>query len=631
MITLRLLGPVELDVEGHAAPRGMLWRKNLALLAYLARSPERRRSREHLIGLLWGDKPDVSARHSLNEALRVIRRSGGEDLIASIGDQVALDTEGVAVDVDLLETSLSREDWKAAADQVRGTFMEGFAVPDSSAFEDWLAAERTLWREAAVEALRRHAERQLARGDTWGAQNAAAAGLNLDPFSDAAVRLAMLAAALRGERAAALAAYDDYVRRLSEQLDVSPEPATEELAERIRSERTWSLPETVSEEDLWARRLPLVGREEEMQAAVATFRQSVGESRAALVVVQGESGSGKTRLGEELLARARLEGAATGRIRAVPTDAETAWSGLAGLASGGLLEAAGALRASPEALATILPHATTTQPRLAALAAGSAATTVDRGFVELVHAVSRTQPVVAWIDGADCLDADSAGALPGVLRDLEGRPFTLLLTAAAFPPEPFLDDLRSRIGRDLPGCTLMLGEIPSDAIETLAGAMMPGLTGEARARLARRIHADSAGLPLFAVELLNAVRLGLELEEVTGWPHPFRTMDQTYPGDLPDSVVAAIRIGFRRLSQTAQRLLTAASVLDERPGLATLGRATGLTGDALTEGLDELEWHRWLTAERRGYSFVARIVRDVIARDMLTAGQRQRILEAASS
>ena len=44
--------------------------------------------------------------------------------------------------------------------------------------------------------------------------------------------------------------------------------------------------------------------------------------------------------------------------------------------------------------------------------------------------------------------------------------------------------------------------------------------------------------------------------------------------------------------------------------------------------LDELEWHRWLVAEPRGYSFVARMVRRVVERDMLTPGQRRRVLEA---
>ena len=38
---------------------------------------------------------------------------------------------------------------------------------------------------------------------------------------------------------------------------------------------------------------------------------------------------------------------------------------------------------------------------------------------------------------------------------------------------------------------------------------------------------------------------------------------------------------------------------------------------------------RWLTAESRGYNFVARIVRDVVARDMVMPGQHQRIIDAA--
>ena len=162
--------------------------------------------------------------------------------------------------------------------------------------------------------------------------------------------------------------------------------------------------------------------------------------------------------------------------------------------------------------------------------------------------------------------------------------------------------------------------------------MLPDLDEEAADRVTRRIRADSAGLPLLAVELLTAVRLGLELDDVGGvWPQPFQTMEQTYPGDLPDSVVAAIRIGCRRLSRRAQSVLAAASVLDERTDAGRLAAATGLDEEVVDEALDELEWNRWLVAEKRGYAFVARIVRDVVARDMLTPGQRRRIRERISA
>jgi hypothetical protein len=143
------------------------------------------------------------------------------------------------------------------------------------------------------------------------------------------------------------------------------------------------------------------------------------------------------------------------------------------------------------------------------------------------------------------------------------------------------------------------------------------------------VATDSAGLPTLAVELLHAVALGLDLGAASGaWPEPLRTLDQSLPGELPDGVAAAVRVGFRRLSPNGQNVLAAAAVIDEPVTFASLGNATGLDPAALGPALDELEWQRWLSADARGYSFVARIVRSVVGRDMLTAGQRRRIIEA---
>src|SRR2546427_137992 len=44
MILCRTLGPVAVSVDGGSAPPELLWRKNLALLLYLARSPKRARA-----------------------------------------------------------------------------------------------------------------------------------------------------------------------------------------------------------------------------------------------------------------------------------------------------------------------------------------------------------------------------------------------------------------------------------------------------------------------------------------------------------------------------------------------------------------------------------------------------------
>jgi hypothetical protein len=93
-------------------------------------------------------------------------------------------------------------------------------------------------------------------------------------------------------------------------------------------------------------------------------------------------------------------------------------------------------------------------------------------------------------------------------------------------------------------------------------------------------------------------------------------------------VVAAIRVGVRRLSPPAQRVLAATAVLGDLVSPALVERALSLTPDEAARTLEELEWHRWLVSEPRGYSFVARIVRQVVERDIVTPGQRRHVLEA---
>ena len=56
-------------------------------------------------------------------------------------------------------------------------------------------------------------------------------------------------------------------------------------------------------------------------------------------------------------------------------------------------------------------------------------------------------------------------------------------------------------------------------------------------------------------------------------------------------------------------------------------RASDLDPARARPALDELEREHWLLDDGRGYTFRARLVREIIARDMLTGGQKRRVLE----
>src|SRR5207237_6280319 len=107
----RVLGPVRVTVAGADAPAELLWRKHLALLVYLARSPRKSRTREHLVGLLWSDRDEKQARHSLSEALRVLRQVLGDAAVQADVDQVRLATDGVTLDCDRFAALAARGEW----------------------------------------------------------------------------------------------------------------------------------------------------------------------------------------------------------------------------------------------------------------------------------------------------------------------------------------------------------------------------------------------------------------------------------------------------------------------------------------------------------------------------------------
>jgi DNA-binding SARP family transcriptional activator len=632
MITSRTLGPVEVMVDGAAAMPELLWRKHLALLIYLARTAPSGWSREHLVGLLWADKPESAARHSLNEAIRVIRRHAGESAVQTTANSIRMSPGAVLLDVDQLVERIGQEDWHGAAKLVSGDFLEGFSVPGSAGFEDWLTTEREQWRAQAVGVLIKRAEQLEHAGLPREGAGYAARALTLDGRSERSLRCLLKCLALAGDRAAALHRYEDYRSRLAEELQTIPDRETAELAERIRQQRAPAPSfEAASSRSSGAEAPPpLVGREGELSRLCRAAADSRAAKRAAALFVDGDVGNGKSRMLDELSSRLRLDGSTVVKIRAVEADRETSGAGIVAFARGGLLEAPGIAGAPPRALAALARVSPDWEARFPSAAAADPLP-LARGLTEVLLAAAEERAIALAVDDAHWLDRDSVLTLGAALRDLQATPF---LIAFALPPRANrsdLDEIRSHIGRDLAGTALALPPLGRDALLALANHFLPAYSEIELDRVVRRVATDTAGVPFFAVEVLRAVACGLDLEGLSGaWPEPSRTMDQTLPGDLPDTVVAALRVTFRLVTPGAQSVLEALSVLREYPGTDRLARATGLSERDVEAALDELESRQWIAADARGYGFTARLSREVIARDMVTAGQRRRILDAVS-
>lgn len=166
-LKLFFLGPFQATLDGRPL-LGFESNKVRALLAYLAVESARPHARESVAALLWPDHHNHAALNSLRSALANLRgviddRLADPPFLFITRDILqfnpAADCE---LDVAQLEGVASRPIAQLEAlVQNDGEFLEGFSLPDSAPFEEWLHARHEQFRRAthhALERLARHYE-----------------------------------------------------------------------------------------------------------------------------------------------------------------------------------------------------------------------------------------------------------------------------------------------------------------------------------------------------------------------------------------------------------------------------------------------------------------------------------------
>lgn len=234
----RLLGAVALtDPRGTPVESLLAQPRRLALLAYLAAAtPRGSRRRDTLLPLFWPELDQPRARAALRQALHVLRNVLGPDVVKTRGDEeVELDGERFRCDVIQFERALSAGDAEEALELYRGHLLEGFFIPDAPEFEQWLETERARLREAAVGAARVLIAR-AEEAENWGvASRWARRAVRLTPLDEDLLRRLIVRLDHAGDRAGALAAYEEFARRMSAEFDAKPAAETQALIAAVRT------------------------------------------------------------------------------------------------------------------------------------------------------------------------------------------------------------------------------------------------------------------------------------------------------------------------------------------------------------------------------------------------------------
>ncbi len=243
---LRLFGEPELASAGDFAFPA----KGFQLIALIARSPDRRIARRHVVSLLWPDADAADGFANLRQLIARMRRAHPTtgELILVDDRTIALGRDADAIDLCMFEEWAGLDDPGRVLDGLglfRGDLLGSLAEPCEE-FADWLRQERGILREqffaAASRALRevtrygRATEHQIAFiGDRM---------LSLDREREETYRALMDAYRRNGMLDKAGATYQSLQSVLGREPGLRPAAETAALARRVFAARDMSVPPT---------------------------------------------------------------------------------------------------------------------------------------------------------------------------------------------------------------------------------------------------------------------------------------------------------------------------------------------------------------------------------------------------
>jgi DNA-binding SARP family transcriptional activator/predicted ATPase len=598
-LRLSLLGTPVVEVDG--APLVVDTRKATALLAYLAVEGGVH-NRDSLAELFWPDYAPDRARAALRRTLSTLRSALGGRWLVVVRDAISLELEGPWLDVDefrRLAASDEVDDLERAAALHRDTFLAGFGLRDSVTFDDWQSFRATTLKRELGAVLDRLGDLCAARGDIVRAVEHARRRLALDPLNEAAHRRLIGLYGAGGERAAALAQYRDCVRVLHRELGVSPTEETTAAYRAIREGGAASTAPVSPDGGVGARRYPLVGRDRELGALLDAYAAVGPEGR--LVVLDGETGIGKTRLADELTARVRADGGVAAMARCVEDESGLAFACAIELVRSALREgsATGVDPASAAEAARLVPELGT-PPTPTLDGPGAQARFLDSVARVLLETTAGERPGILVVDDAHWADASSLEVLAFLVRRLRSRPVLVLATWR--PEETPADHPARRILADAASDGLGTAVVP-ERLDREEVAELAAAAG-ASAELSERLFEETQGLPFFVVEYLDS-----QPEASTDWA-------------LPPGVRGLLEARVTATSEVAGQVIAAAAVLGRQFDLDLIREVSGRSDEETVTALEELARRGLLAESSSELAFCHEQARRV-AYDLTSAGRRR--------
>ena len=581
---LRLFGHPEL-----IGPRGSipLSPQQWALIALVFGVENSGLPRTRVLPLLWKSGTEPVLLRRLSQLIYSIDRRAGSALLLRSATSLRPDRELVESDVTSFVGALKAEEFTLASDLLDAGFLSGLSWIPTREFEDWMGARHASFRAL----LRTSATRRWARAEEEGlwtrrTLEAALALHRMSPLDEGGLRRAVWAQALVSTPLEALATFDSYVERTGMSGSASVGDETRALLERVRA--LAKQPRSKGQGPRRPTRADptLFGRDAELAVLRPLFS---GELRDGLTVVcvSGAAGLGKSRLVQECMGPAALQGRLLLTARLAELEQDIPLNAV--IEAFSTQETAKALQPMSEPwrsiLLNVMPEFTeVVGPALPIPAVQPAS--LQRRLLESVRLLSNQvveeRPIVMFLDDFHWVDDSSLAALEYLRRRWSKGCGVLVVTV-----RPECIARGGRLERFLEAADTV--HVRLQALDEVSQVQLIREVGggDVPERATNALRALGAGNPLYLIELTRQWQEGqLSLPE--------RTTDEI---QLPVSIRQLYEHRFRGLQPDAARALEALAVWGRTISPVDLADLAGADAVASTEGLevlDELGLLRWV-------------------------------------
>ncbi len=234
---LRTFGTVFLERDRAPLGGAHTQRRRLALLAYLA-AADGVVTRHKLMAMLWPERDEAGARHSLSQLLYSIRHDLGADAIRADQETLRLNADVVTSDVHDFDVAFDAHRLERAVEEYRGPFLDGFYVDDCPDLGRWTEEARARRASACARALESLAAAAETRCDRHAVVEWRRKRTALDPMDGRETLRLMQALVAVGDRHGALRTARVYETLMREELETEPDREVTQLAADLRRAAT---------------------------------------------------------------------------------------------------------------------------------------------------------------------------------------------------------------------------------------------------------------------------------------------------------------------------------------------------------------------------------------------------------